>query len=55
MDVVSETVRSARLNLIPFSAVFLRASLAAKFDFRKIGSHIDEEDGLEKIYERVVP
>ena len=30
-------------------------ALAAKFGFRKIGSHMDEEDGLEEIYERVVP
>lgn len=30
-------------------------ALAAKFGFRKIGSHIDEVDGLEEIYERVVP
>ncbi len=29
-------------------------ALAAKFGFRKIGSHIDEEDGLEEIFERVV-
>ena len=28
--------------------------LAAKFGFRRIGSHIDEVDGLEDIYERVV-
>ncbi|MBK7997926.1 MAG: GNAT family N-acetyltransferase [Verrucomicrobia bacterium] len=28
-------------------------ALAAKFGFRKIGSHIDEEDGLEEIYECV--
>lgn len=29
-------------------------ALAARFGFRKIGSHIDEEDGLEEIFERVV-
>lgn len=29
-------------------------ALTARFGFRKIGSHIDEEDGLEEIYERVV-
>ena len=29
-------------------------ALAAKFGFRKIGSHIDEEDGLEEIFERIV-
>ncbi len=28
--------------------------LAAKFGFRKIGSHLDEEDGPEDIFERVL-
>lgn len=28
--------------------------LAAKFGFRRIGSHLDEEDGPEDIFERVV-
>ncbi len=28
--------------------------LAAKFGFRRIGSHVDDEDGLEDIFERVV-
>ena len=28
--------------------------LAAKFGFQRIGSHIDEVDGLEEIFERVV-
>lgn len=28
-------------------------ALAAKFGFRKIGSHIDEVDGLEEIFERI--
>ncbi len=28
--------------------------LAAKFGFRKIGSHVDEEDGPEDIFERVL-
>ncbi len=49
---VEHQVRRFRLSISPENAA--SQALAGKQGFRKIGSQIDEEDGLEEIFERIL-